>query len=195
MIPHLTYLDACFLFHFAPNCFFDGLPLVHEPGQRRVCPRPRQPAPTLAEQAALAIGHDHNRHRIGAREMVSLAGHAFAYLAAAPLLSALAAHAAELMASVPVELGPTLGQNTSLSRAESGCRGSGIFKPPCLIQIQLVAWVAELRHVDGKVCNVVLQTEKHGWHGNVEASNIGRTDPPEPCLLRSLDKDIELPEW
>ena len=57
-----------------------------------------------------------------------------------------------------------------------------------------MAWVAELRHVDGKVRNVVLQTEKHGWHGNVEAGNIDRTDPPEPCLLRSLDEHIELPE-
>src|SRR5262245_34379295 len=144
MIPYLTHLDACLFFHFAPHCFFDGLPLVHEPGQCRVSPRPRQPAATLSEQAALAIGHDHDRHRIGARKMIGLAGHAFAYLTAAALLGALAAHAAELMASVPVELGPTLGQNTSLSRAESGCRGSGIFKPPCLIQIQLVAWVAEL---------------------------------------------------
>jgi hypothetical protein len=44
------------------------------------------------------------------------------------------------------------------------------------------------------VCNVILQTEKHGWHDNVEAGNIGRTNPPEPCLLRSLDEDIELPE-
>ena len=77
-------------------------PLVHEPGQRRVGPRPRQPASTLAEQAPLAIGHDHDRHRISARKMVGLAGHAFAYLAATALLGALAAHAAELMASVPV---------------------------------------------------------------------------------------------
>src|SRR5262245_58386121 len=99
MIPHLTNLDACFLFHFAPHCFFDGLPLVHKPGQRRICPRPRQPASTLAEQAALAIGYDHDRHRVGARKMVSLAGHAFAYLTAASLLGALATHAAELMAS------------------------------------------------------------------------------------------------
>src|SRR5215471_577541 len=130
MIPHLANLDACFLFHFTPNCFFDGLTLVHEPGQRRVCPRARQPATTLAEQAALAIGHDHNGHRIGARKMVGLAGHAFAYLAATALLGALAAYAAELMASVPVELGPALGQNTGLSSAEEGCRGPGIFKPP-----------------------------------------------------------------
>src|SRR5215831_3306274 len=104
--------------------------------------------------------------------MVGLAGHAFAYLAATALLGALAADAAELMASVPVELGPALGQNTGLSRTEGGCRGPGIFKPPCLIQIQLVLRVAELRHVDGKVCNVILQTEKHGWHDNVEAGNI-----------------------
>src|SRR4030095_11176530 len=195
MIPHLTYLDSCFLFHFTPNCFFDGLTLVHEPGQRRVCPRPRQPASTLSEQAALAIGHDHDRHRISARKMVGLAGHAFAYLTAAALLGALATHAAELMASVPVELGPTLGQNTSLSRAESGCRGAGIFKPPCLIQIQLVARVAELRHVDGKVRNVVLQTEKHRWYSNVEAGHIGRTDPPRPCLLRPPEKELWQPGW
>src|SRR5262245_58454551 len=144
MIPHLTNLDACFLFHFAPHCFFDGFTLVHESGQRRVCPRPRQPTSTLPEQAALAIGHDHNCHRIGARKMIGLAGHAFAYLTAAPLLGALAAHAAELMASVPVELGSTLGQNTSLGSTEAGCCGSGIFKSPCLIQIQLVARVAKL---------------------------------------------------
>src|SRR6266446_1867671 len=130
MIPHLAHLDPCLLFHFAPNRFFDALPLVHEPGQRRVGPRPRQPASTLSEQAPLAIGHDHNHHRIGARKMVRLAGHAFAYLTATAWLGALAAHAAELMASVPVELGPTLGQNTSLSSAEGGCRGPGIFKSP-----------------------------------------------------------------
>src|SRR5215510_8078103 len=130
MIPHLAHLDACLFFHFAPNRFFDGLTLVHEPGQCRICPRPRQPASTLSEQAPLAIGHDHDRHRIGARKMVSLAGHAFAYLAATALLGALAAYAAELMASMPVELGPALGQNTGLSRTEGGCRGPGIFKPP-----------------------------------------------------------------
>ena len=55
--------------------------------------------------------------------------------------------------------------------------------------------VAELRHVDSKVRNVVLQTEKHGWHGNIKAGNIGRTNPPEPCLRRRLDEHIELPEW
>src|SRR5713101_2434407 len=130
MVPHLAHLDPCLLFHFAPDRFFDGLPLVHEPGQRRVCPRPRQPASTLSEQAPLAIGHDHYGHRIGARKMVGLAGHAFTYLAATAWLGALAAHAAELMASVPVELGPTLGQNTGLSRHERGCRRHRIFKPP-----------------------------------------------------------------
>src|SRR5262249_34936478 len=130
MIPYLAHLDACLLFHFAPDRFFDGLPLVHEPGQRRVCPRSRQPASTLSKQAPLAIGHDHNGHRIGARKMVGLAGHALAYLTTPALLGALAAHAAELMASVPVELGPTLGQHTSLSRTERGGRGPGIFKPP-----------------------------------------------------------------
>src|SRR5262249_34504311 len=106
----------------------------------------------------------------------------------------LAAHAAELMASVPIELGPTLGQNTGLSSAEGGCRGPGLFKPPWLIQIQLVERIAELRYIDSKVRSVVLQTEKHGWHDNIEAGNIGRTDPPEPCLLRRLDEYIELPE-
>src|SRR5215831_11884024 len=111
MIPHLAYLDAGLLFHFAPDRFFDGLPLVHEPSQRRVGPCPRQPASTLSEQAALAIGHDHNGHRIGARKMVGLASHALPYLPPPALLRALATHAAELMASVPVELGPTLGQN------------------------------------------------------------------------------------
>src|SRR5262249_49927118 len=126
--------------------------------------------------------------------MVGLAGHALAYLAATALLGALAAHAAELMASVPVELGPTLGQNTSFSRTERGCGGPGLFKPPWLIQIQLVERIAELRHVDSKVRNVVLQTEKHRWHSNIEAGNIGRTNPPEPCLLRRLDEYIELPE-
>src|SRR5215467_12117836 len=102
MIPHLAYLDAGLLFHFAPDRFFDGLSLVHEPGQRRVGPRPRQPASTLSEQAALAIGHDHNGHRIGARKMVGLAGHALAYLTTTALLRALVAHVAELMVPVPV---------------------------------------------------------------------------------------------
>src|SRR5437016_3907393 len=60
--------------------------------------------------------------------------------------------------------------------------------------MQLVARVAELRHIDGKVCHVVLQTEKHGWHSNIKAGNICRADPAEPCLLRRLDEYVELPE-
>src|SRR5215475_3083674 len=130
MIPYLAHLDTGLLFHFAPDRFFDGLTLIHEPSQRRVGPRPRQPASTLSEQAALAIGHDHNGHRIGTRKMVGLAGHALAYLTTPALLCALAAHAAELMASVPIELSPTLDQNAGLSSTEGGGRGPRVFKPP-----------------------------------------------------------------
>lgn len=54
--------------------------------------------------------------------------------------------------------------------------------------------VAELRHVDGKVRNILLETEKNGWHGKVEAGNIRSADPSELRLLRSPDEYVELPE-
>ena len=71
--------------------------------------------------------------------MVGLAGWALAYVATTALDSPLAAHAAELVASVPVELGSALGQDAGLCRAEARGRGPALFKPPRLLQLQLVA--------------------------------------------------------
>src|SRR5262245_17767819 len=56
VISYLAHLDTGLFLHFAAHGFLDGLALVHESRQCRVCPRARQPAPTLPEQAALAIG-------------------------------------------------------------------------------------------------------------------------------------------
>src|SRR5262249_10527079 len=106
----------------------------------------------------------------------------------------LAAHAAELVASVPVELSPALGQNAGLCGAEAGSRGPSLFKSPRLLQVQLVAWVAQLRHIDSEVRHVIEKTEEDGWHVNIEACDVGRTDPPKPRLLLALDEHIELPE-
>lgn len=130
MVPHLTYFYAGLLFDFATHGFLDALTLVHEPCQRRVRPRPRQPAPTLPEQAALTITHNHNDDRIGAGKMVGLAGQTLTHLATTALFGMLTAHTAELVTSVPVELGPTLRQNTGLRGTEGSGRSPCIFKPP-----------------------------------------------------------------
>jgi hypothetical protein len=74
--------------------------------------------------------------------MLGMAGQAFAYLTATSLLRTLTAHAAELMASVPIELGPTLRQDPGLGKAEMRGRGTRLFKPPRLLQVQLVLRVA-----------------------------------------------------
>ena len=41
---------------------------------------------------------------------------------------------------------------------------------------------------------VIEQTEEYGRHVNIEASDVGRTHPPEPRLRCSVDEHIELPE-
>src|SRR5712692_3058735 len=122
MVPYLANLDPGLLFYFAAHSFLNALTLVHEPRQRRVSSRPRQPASTLPAQAPLAIGHDHNGDGVGAGKMLGLASCTVAYVATTALHGPLAAHAAELMASVPVKLGSALGQNAGLRGAEArGC--------------------------------------------------------------------------
>src|SRR5262245_17391774 len=124
MVPYFAHLDACLLFDLAAHGFLNGLTLIHEPRQGRVRACPRQPAPTLPEQTALAIGHHHNGNGIGAGEMLGLTCRALAYLAPSTWDAPLAAYAAELMASMPVKLGPALGQNAGFCRAERRSSGT-----------------------------------------------------------------------
>jgi hypothetical protein len=107
--------------------------------------------------------------------MLGLAGRAPTHVATTALHRPLAAHAAELVASVPVELGPALRQDPGFCRPEvRGC-GPCLFKPPRLIQIQFVSGVAELRDVNGEVRDPFQQTEKHGRDVDLKSHDLGRT--------------------
>src|ERR1700690_1674924 len=63
--------DAGFLARFPPHRVLDRFARFHEAGQAR--PHRRQETWRPAEQAALAVDRQHDRHRIGAREMFRLA--------------------------------------------------------------------------------------------------------------------------
>ena len=77
--------------------------------------------------------------------MLCFAAWALAYVPTATLDRPLAAYAAELVASVPVDLRSALRQDTGFGGAQLRSRGPRLFEPPGLIEIQFVLRVAELR--------------------------------------------------
>ena len=68
--------------------------------------------------------------------MLRFAARALAHMAAAPLDRPLAAHAAKLVASVPVDLRSALRQDAGFGRTQLCGRGPRLFEPPGLIRIQ-----------------------------------------------------------
>jgi hypothetical protein len=93
--------------------------------------------------------------------MLRFAARALAHVPAPTLGGPLAAHAAKLVASMPVDLRSTLRQNAGFCGAQLCGRSSRFFKPPGLIEIQFVWRVAELRNIDGEVRHAVVLAEKH----------------------------------
>ena len=161
MVTDLADLDASLLFHFAADRFFDRLSLVDEPRQRRIRPGSRQPPATLAQQAPSTVGHDHDGDRIGTGKMLRFAARALAHVPATTLDRPLAAHAAKLVASVPVDLRSALRQDAGFGGAQLCGRSPRFFEPPGLIEIQFVWRVAELRNIDGEVRHAVVLAEEH----------------------------------
>jgi hypothetical protein len=113
---------------------------------------------------------------------------------AAPLDRPLAAHAAKLVASVPVDLRPALRQDAGFSRAQLRGRGSCLFKAPRLIQIQFVLRIAKARDIDGKVRDSIHLAEEHGRHVDAEALDLDRAQPTKARFGLGADQHIELPE-
>ena len=73
---HLADLDAGLLQHLAAHGVLDVLAGLDEAGERRV--HLVAVAVLVRQQAALAVGDQHDDHRIGAREPLQPAGPAFA---------------------------------------------------------------------------------------------------------------------
>src|SRR6266540_4306008 len=107
--------------------------------------------------------------------MLGLAGRAATHVATTALHRPLAAHAAELVSSVPVELGLALRQDAGFCGAEVRGRGPCLFKPPRLIQIQFVSGVAELREINGEVRDALQHTEENGRYVNLKSHDLGGT--------------------
>src|ERR1035437_1237361 len=100
-IDHAAAGDAGFLARFPPHRVLDRFARLDETGQARPHGRPETWGP--AEQATLAVGRQHDHHRIGAREMLGLAGRAIAPPAGMHGLRRRAAVRAEAVAQMPVQ--------------------------------------------------------------------------------------------
>jgi hypothetical protein len=113
---------------------------------------------------------------------------------AAPLDRPLAAHAAKLVASVPIDLRSTLRQDAGFGRAQLHGRGPRLLEPPHLIQIQFVLRVAKLRDIDGEVRDAVHLTEEHWGDVDPQGLDLVRAQPPKARFGLGPHQYIELPE-
>ena len=110
MVGHLPYPDVGFLEHLARDRLFQALARFDESGQRRV--HARRKARLAPQQATVAVMHQHDHGRIGAREMRRGA----VRIGAAPDMTGfgadgrMAADAAEPVAGVPPCQATRIGQ-------------------------------------------------------------------------------------
>ena len=100
-IGHLAAEDAGFLAGFTPHRVLDRLARLEEAGEARPHGRPETRA--AAEQAVLALGRQHDHHRIGAREMLGVALRTIALPAGADRLRRRAAVRAEAVTQMPMQ--------------------------------------------------------------------------------------------
>src|SRR5687768_6860262 len=100
-VGHVAHAHAGFLENLARDAFFDRFARLDEPGERRVAAR--WIARLAAEQEITVPLDQHDRHRVGAREVLRAAGPAIALPAALGERGRLAATGAEAVPGVPVE--------------------------------------------------------------------------------------------
>ncbi len=137
-------VDSRFLFDFSSNRFFDRFTLVDETGQRRVHTSLGQPTGRLTQQAVLTVDDQHDRNGIGARKVLGAAVAAGSNMTAPPLLGSVAANAAELMTSMPVDLRTRLSNEPRFHGRQCHGRHSGVFESQVVGQAQLMHRVVEL---------------------------------------------------
>jgi hypothetical protein len=110
------------------------------------------------------------------------------------LFRGLPADAAEAVALVPTDLRPALCHDARGFLAELRCHAAGFVKLPRLAKIELVERVLDVRHVQGKVGNIVLKTEEYWRDRHPERRNHRGAEPPEFKRRLGLDQDIEMVE-
>ena len=98
---HIAADDAHFFQHFAADGFFQRFPGFEEAGQRRIHVPTRKPR-RMPQNRSVAIMHQHDHGRIGAREVLRVALGALHDVAGRFRLAGTAADAAELMPGAPV---------------------------------------------------------------------------------------------
>src|SRR6516162_6091055 len=100
-IPYAAAGDAGFLMCFAAYGVLDRFAWLDKSGEAR--PHGRHEPWRTAEQTVLAVDRQHDRHRVGAREMFGLAFRAVAPPASLRRLRRLAAICTEAVARLPVQ--------------------------------------------------------------------------------------------
>ena len=128
MVAYPADGDSSLLLRLAPYRLLDGLALVDEARQRREHADAYQRPLALAEQAAVAVDDQHDRHGIRARKVAGGAGRAVADVAALALHRPLAAHAAVLMVLVPADLRARLREDAGLWAGQRHRRSSGFLE-------------------------------------------------------------------
>ena len=98
-VADLADLHARLLAHLAPDRLLERLAGLDEAGQHGEAAL--RPARLAAEQKPVAVHHAHDHDRVGAREVVGVAGRAVAFVAAVGVLRGPAAVGAEAVAPVP----------------------------------------------------------------------------------------------
>jgi hypothetical protein len=126
--------------------------------------------------------------------MFGFAAWTLAHMPATTLHGPLAADAAKLVASVPIDLGSTLRQNAGFDGSQLCSRGPRFFEAPGLIQVQFMLRVTELRNIDGEVRHAVLLAEKHRWDIDPQALNVARAQPAKAGLGLAMQQHVELPQ-
>ena len=133
----------------------------------------------VAEQAAVAVMHQHDDGGVGAREMLGAAGRvgAFADMAAGDARGRRTAHAAEAGAPVPVRQGAGIGEHAAFLAVHQRADRAQVDELAVRVQEPSAARLLDVRQVEGEMGGAVPSPRKMRVHSrplhSVDAQECG----------------------
>ena len=193
MVADVLDPDARLLHDLPGHRFFYGLSLVHEPRQRREAVTPEcGPVPGLAQQAPLSVVDHHDDHRVGAGEVLGVAGGTSPHTPAPGDEGLLATHRAEAVSAVPRHLGPGLGNQPRFQRAQVLPGRPGILKLPLPAVAKLAYYGILSCHIDHEMGPVSVGAQEEAVRIDPQPGLFVGGEPPKDWDLTLGDEDVQV---
>ena len=179
-VDDVAHAHPRLLVNLARHRFLDRLARLDEAGERAEAARgkARLAAEQQARRLPLAVRHQHDRDRIGARKMLRVAPGAFALPAAFGDPRALPAHGAEAVPGMPIDQAARPAIDREIARFETLDR-----RPQARVER---AGTAGFRHRGEVRPLLMVEAEKHQFG---IGRRFGQRGPDEPSVL--ADRRVE----